>query len=42
MTRVLNEAIGIERGLMLTVHAYTNDERILHDQLSGAGREGPQ
>ena len=29
MTRVLNEAVGIERGLMLTVHAYTNDQRIL-------------
>jgi glyceraldehyde 3-phosphate dehydrogenase len=29
VARVLNEAIGIERGLMLTVHAYTNDQRIL-------------
>ena len=26
---VLNEEFGIERGLMTTVHAYTNDQRIL-------------
>lgn len=30
--KVLDEAIGIERGLMTTVHAYTNDQRIL-DQI---------
>ena len=29
VARVLNETVGIERGLMLTVHAYTNDQRIL-------------
>ena len=29
IAKVLNEAIGIERGFMLTVHAYTNDQRIL-------------
>ncbi|MFL6755340.1 MAG: type I glyceraldehyde-3-phosphate dehydrogenase [Sphingomicrobium sp.] len=29
VAKVLNEAIGIERGLMLTIHAYTNDQRIL-------------
>ena len=28
----LNDAIGIERGLMTTVHAYTNDQKIL-DQI---------
>jgi glyceraldehyde 3-phosphate dehydrogenase len=28
----MNEAIGIERGLMTTVHAYTNDQKIL-DQI---------
>ncbi|NBR32043.1 MAG: type I glyceraldehyde-3-phosphate dehydrogenase [Sphingomonadaceae bacterium] len=30
--KVLNDAIGIERGLMTTVHAYTNDQKIL-DQI---------
>src|SRR3954465_157733 len=29
---VLNNALGIERGLMTTVHAYTNDQKIL-DQI---------
>lgn len=29
VAKVLNDAIGIERGLMLTIHAYTNDQRIL-------------
>ena len=29
---MLNDAIGIERGLMTTVHAYTNDQKIL-DQI---------
>jgi glyceraldehyde 3-phosphate dehydrogenase len=29
VAKVLNEAIGIERGSMLTIHAYTNDQRIL-------------
>jgi glyceraldehyde 3-phosphate dehydrogenase len=29
MAKVLHEAFGIERGLMNTVHAYTNDQRIL-------------
>ncbi|MEE9128334.1 MAG: type I glyceraldehyde-3-phosphate dehydrogenase, partial [Planctomycetota bacterium] len=28
MAKVLHEAFGIERGLMTTVHAYTNDQRI--------------
>src|SRR4028119_2503421 len=32
VAKVLNEAIGIERGLMTTVHAYTNDQKIL-DQI---------
>ncbi|MFM5885158.1 MAG: type I glyceraldehyde-3-phosphate dehydrogenase [Novosphingobium sp.] len=30
--QVLNDAIGIERGLMTTIHAYTNDQKIL-DQI---------
>ncbi|MCX7676014.1 MAG: type I glyceraldehyde-3-phosphate dehydrogenase [Alteraurantiacibacter sp.] len=30
--KVLNDSIGIERGLMTTVHAYTNDQKIL-DQI---------
>jgi glyceraldehyde 3-phosphate dehydrogenase len=32
VAKVLNEALGIERGLMTTVHAYTNDQKIL-DQI---------
>jgi len=32
VAKVLHEAIGIERGLMTTVHAYTNDQKIL-DQI---------
>ena len=30
--KVLNDAIGIEHGLMTTIHAYTNDQKIL-DQI---------
>jgi glyceraldehyde-3-phosphate dehydrogenase, type I len=29
MIKILDEAFGIERGLFTTVHAYTNDQRIL-------------
>jgi glyceraldehyde 3-phosphate dehydrogenase len=29
VAKVLNDSIGIERGLMTTVHAYTNDQKIL-------------
>jgi glyceraldehyde 3-phosphate dehydrogenase len=29
MAKVLNDAFGIERGFMTTIHAYTNDQRIL-------------
>src|SRR3982751_5478875 len=32
VAKVLNDAIGIERGLMTTVHSYTNDQKIL-DQI---------
>jgi glyceraldehyde 3-phosphate dehydrogenase len=32
VAKVMNDAIGIERGLMITVHAYTNDQKIL-DQI---------
>ena len=32
VAKVLNDYIGIERGLMTTVHAYTNDQKIL-DQI---------
>lgn len=28
LAKVLNDAFGIERGLMTTVHAYTNDQRL--------------
>ena len=36
MVKVLNDAFGIQHGLMTTVHAYTNDQKILdqvHDDL---------
>jgi glyceraldehyde 3-phosphate dehydrogenase len=39
VAKVLNDAIGIERGFMTTVHAYTNDQKILdqiHDDLRRA------
>ena len=29
MAKVLNDSFGIEHGLMSTIHAYTNDQRIL-------------
>jgi glyceraldehyde 3-phosphate dehydrogenase len=32
VAKVLNDSIGIQRGLMTTVHAYTNDQKIL-DQI---------
>ena len=32
VAKVLNDAIGIERGLMTTIHAYTNDQKLL-DQI---------
>ncbi len=32
VAKVLNELVGIERGLMTTIHAYTNDQKIL-DQI---------
>jgi glyceraldehyde 3-phosphate dehydrogenase len=32
VAKVMNEAIGIERGLMTTIHSYTNDQKIL-DQI---------
>ncbi len=32
LAKVLNDVIGIERGLMTTVHSYTNDQKIL-DQI---------
>ena len=34
VAKVLNDLIGIERGLMTTIHAYTNDQKIL-DQIHG-------
>ncbi len=32
IAKVLNDALGIQRGLMTTIHAYTNDQKIL-DQI---------
>ena len=34
VAKVLNDTFGIERGLMTTIHAYTNDQRILDLQHS--------
>jgi glyceraldehyde 3-phosphate dehydrogenase len=34
LAKVMHETVGIERGLMTTVHAYTNDQKIL-DQIHG-------
>lgn len=31
VAKVINEKFGIEQGLMTTVHAYTNDQRLLDD-----------
>lgn len=39
VAKVIDEAFGIEKGLMTTVHAYTNDQRVLdatHDDLRRA------
>ncbi len=39
MVKVLNDNFGVERGLMTTVHAYTNDQKILdqvHEDLRRA------
>ncbi|HVK60704.1 MAG TPA: type I glyceraldehyde-3-phosphate dehydrogenase [Bdellovibrionales bacterium] len=39
VAKVLNDTFGIERGLMTTVHAFTNDQRVLdapHDDLRRA------
>jgi glyceraldehyde 3-phosphate dehydrogenase len=41
--KVLNDAFGIERGLMNTIHSYTNDQRILdqvHNDLRRARTAG--
>ncbi|HEY5713713.1 MAG TPA: type I glyceraldehyde-3-phosphate dehydrogenase [Allosphingosinicella sp.] len=32
VAKVMNDAIGVERGLMTTIHSYTNDQKIL-DQI---------
>jgi glyceraldehyde 3-phosphate dehydrogenase len=34
LAKVVHETVGIERGLMTTIHAYTNDQKIL-DQIHG-------
>jgi glyceraldehyde 3-phosphate dehydrogenase len=43
MAKVVHETVGIERGLMTTVHAYTNDQKILdqiHDDMRRARAAG--
>ncbi|ANI78749.1 MULTISPECIES: type I glyceraldehyde-3-phosphate dehydrogenase [Sphingobium] len=37
LAKVLNDSIGIERGLMTTIHSYTNDQKIL-DQIHSDAR----
>ncbi len=42
--KVINDSFGIERGLMTTVHSYTNDQRILdvvHQDLRRARAAAP-
>ena len=39
LAKVLNDSVGIERGLMTTIHSYTNDQRVLdgvHEDLRRA------
>lgn len=38
MVKVINDAFGIERGLMVTVHAYTNDQRLTDNSHSDLRR----
>ncbi len=38
MVKVLDEAFGLEHGLMSTIHAYTNDQKILDQQHSDLRR----
>ena len=43
MVKVLNDSFGVEKGLMSTVHAYTNDQKILdqvHEDLRRARAAG--
>jgi glyceraldehyde 3-phosphate dehydrogenase len=43
MAKVLHERFGIEKGLMTTVHSYTNDQRLLdlaHDNIYRARAAG--
>lgn len=43
LAKVVHETVGIERGLMTTVHAYTNDQKILdqiHDDMRRARAAG--
>ena len=45
VAKVLNDAVGIERGLMTTIHAYTNDQKILdqiHSDLRRARAAGDE
>jgi glyceraldehyde 3-phosphate dehydrogenase len=37
----LNDAFGIEQGLMTTIHAYTNDQRVLAGKLDGFAMRVP-
>src|SRR6187455_2182077 len=40
VAKVMNDLVGIERGLMTTIHAYTNDQKIL-DQIHPDMRRAP-
>ena len=43
MVKVLDDAFGVERGLMTTVHAYTNDQNLIDNYHKGSrrGRSAP-
>ena len=36
VVRVMHDVVGVERGLMLTIHSYTNDQRILDTYHKGS------
>ena len=42
MIKVLDDAFGVEKGLMTTVHAYTNDQNLLDLGRDDLRRAGPR
>ena len=41
VAKVLNDSIGIERGFMTTIHAYTNDQKILDRSIPTCAAPAP-